>query len=113
MQRTEVCPQLLSRVGCTVGVANAAEACQAGSRRWGVTCTWAAHWPVFSILNALEAEGAFVRQHDASRDQPLVPCHQDGVQHALIEEEVTHPLQGGRQQSAQAQGSISIAASKH
>ena len=112
MQGIEVSPQLLSRGACTAGCADAAEPCQAWSRRWAVpgrwavTCTWAACLPVFSILNALEAEGALVRQHDASRDQPLVPRHQNSVQHALIEEEVPHPLQGMWQQSARAQGSI-------
>ena len=111
-QRTEVSPQHLSRGACTARFADVAEPCQARSRhravpgRWAVTCTWAACLPVFSILNALEAKGALVGQHDASRDQPFVPRHQNSVQHALIEEEVPHPLQGMWQQSARAEGSI-------
>ena len=92
---------------------------QRHARHWAVPIysavprTWAACLPVFSVLNALEAEGALVRQHDASRDQPLVPRHQNGVQHALIEQEVPHPLQGMWQLSAPAEGSIMTAAWMH
>ena len=47
---------------------------------------------VVRVLDAHKVHFGPVGEHEAVRLEPLVPCVEDSVEHAFVEQEVTHPL---------------------
>ena len=45
-----------------------------------------------AVLDGRDVERGLVREHESVGREPLVPREEDGVEHRLVEEAVTHPL---------------------
>ena len=47
---------------------------------------------VLPVLDTGNVQGGLIREHESSFHQPLVPGIEDGIQHGLVEQTITHPL---------------------
>lgn len=54
---------------------------------------------VILVFNGCKENGSFVGEQQTIRSKVLVTGKQDSVEHGLVEQEVTHPLQNQRQVS--------------